>query len=145
MLSTGRGWSLGLSRSTAIAINEAAELASCGQSRALKANELAVRLGAEIGETLDILSSLGRAGLVEADGQQTGAYRLRREADQVSLLEIACAVAEPFRVCELDGEETGDARTPGDQPLAEVFQELNAEVVDLFRERKLSDVLVALA
>lgn len=145
MLSTGRGWSLGLSRSTAMAINEAAELASCGRSRALMANELAERLGAEIGETLDVLARLRRAGLVEADGQQAGAYRLRREADQVSLFEIACAVSEPFRVCELGGKEAGDAVTPGDQPLAEVFQELNAEVVDLFRERKLSDVLVALA
>lgn len=144
MLPIGRGWSLGLSRWTALAINEAAELATSGRNRVLTVEELAERTGAGMEETQDVLARLGEAGLVECDGGDSEAYRLRREADQVSLFEIASAVREPFHVCQLDGDGAADPEDASDELLATVFQSVNAEVVSLFKARKLSDVLVAL-
>jgi DNA-binding IscR family transcriptional regulator len=129
-------WSLGLSRATALAINEAAELAASGEGHSVSVGEVAERIGADLTETREVLTRLEQAGLVEVDASDPAAYRLCRGARDLSLFEIARAVDEPFEVCRFEGNGAAD-----DRPLASVFGQLNEEVIGLFKTRRLSELL----
>ncbi|MFW6162537.1 MAG: Rrf2 family transcriptional regulator [Planctomycetota bacterium] len=129
-------WSLGLSRATALAINEAAELAASDAGRGVSVGKVAERIGAEPAEAREVLARLEQAGLVEADEREGEAYRLCRGARELPLFEIARAVDEPFEVCRLEGNGAVD-----DKSLASVLGRVNEEVIDLFKERRLSELL----
>jgi DNA-binding IscR family transcriptional regulator len=129
------------SRSTVLATNGILALASAIGGRAMRAEAVAKKTGSDPGEMSGVLSRLEAAGIVERDGSGPGTYRLSRQPDALSLLDVAEAVGEPFDVCRF----LGDNGHPAPCLLEAVSRQVRADVVDLFRSRTVGQLMAARA
>ena len=134
-------WRLRFSPRTPLAINGAALLASEKNGKGVPASELAGKTGAVVGDLRAVLDELAGAGFVEPNVKGTGGYRWRRDPARVSLYEIASAVGERFDAhctCELGADSP---RRCNGCPFKAARRELQAEVIDLFKARKLNELI----
>jgi DNA-binding IscR family transcriptional regulator len=104
---------------------------------------MAHQTGASLGDASRVLDALKEAGLVEPDATHSGAFRWRRDPAGVSLYEIAEAVGERFQLCCWGKAEGFTGDRCADCPLECVCLRLKSEVIDLFRLRKLDELLPA--
>ena len=126
---------------TGVATNGLVALAMAGRAKPMAAAAVAERAGSDPDYTHQALLRLERAGLVEADAAQPGSFHLSRPPSEVSLLDVAQAMGEPFRVhCCLNGRAVGDASCEGCS-LRPVCMELRGDVVSLFRSRSIGDLV----
>lgn len=139
MIASGGLWRLEISERAITAINGAVALASEPKGGACEAGEIAAQTGAPVGELKAVFEQLRRAGLVEANGNGTVSWR--RDPAEVSLYEIAAAVGERFGVCC----SAKDAQAPAAKCSACVLNaatdDMKAQVVGLFKSRKLDHLL----
>ena len=145
MSTPAEGLPLGFAPRTALAVNEAAVLASERDGRALGARELARRTAAPLGEVCAVAGLLKEAGLVEANGRADGSFRWSRDPSLVSLYEIASAVGESFDVlCSPEANGGGNGLCRG-CPMARLVSSLRSEVIGLFKAKKLDELIAASA
>ena len=134
-------WCLRFSPRTPLAINGAALLASEKNGRGVPASELAGKTGAVVGDLRAVLDGLAGAGFVEPNVKGAGCYRWRRDPARVSLYEIACAVGERFDAHCTCGLGAASARRCKGCPFKAARRELQAEVIDLFKTKKLNQLI----
>ncbi len=89
-----------LSTTSKYAVRALVELARTAEGERVLGHDLAARAGLPANYLSKILVSLGRAGLVEATRGSAGGYRLRREPDEVTLLEVVELIEGPQRESE---------------------------------------------
>ncbi len=136
---TGAAWGISFSPRTELAINGAVALAS-RKRREVGAARVAREVGTAKASLSNVLNDLKRAGLIRWDGNGSAAWGRRRPAD-VSLYDIAAAVGERFRVrCHMKGSDAS-AGLCRRCPIKCLSKPLRSEVVQLFKARRLSDLM----
>ena len=140
---------LQLTRRGDYAVRAAIGLAKTGSTREFrKLREVATEMSIPLNYTQEILTLLMRAGLAEARAGKGGGYRLVKNPDDITLLEIVEAADGPLRLerCTLSGgpcnrEETVCAvHAYWEQANAAFVSSLSgrllSKVVDLDRKRR---------
>ena len=141
MRSIAAPWRVRFSPRTPLAINGAALLASERNRRGVPASELAGKTGAVVGDLRAVLEELASAGFVEPNVKGAGCYRWRRDPARVSLYEIACAVGERFDAHCTCGLGAASPRRCKGCPFRAARRELQAEVIELFKAKKLDELI----
>jgi DNA-binding IscR family transcriptional regulator len=130
---------VGFSRETVLATNGMLALASCEGAAAPDARSVAATTGGGVSETCQVLDRLERAGLVKVGRNGAAGFAMTRAPERVSLYEVARAVGETFACClecrEPDGAECANC------PLSGVCAELRDDVITLFKQRTIGDLL----
>jgi len=121
------------------AVRAAVELAACGETGPVKAEQIADAQGIPLNFLENILAELRRAGIVESRRGAAGGYLLGRPAAEVSLADVIRAVEGPLanvRGLSPDGlEYRGSA-----EPLRDVWVALRANVRGVLEQVSLADV-----
>ena len=126
---------------TSLAASGLVALASAGRDRPLEAAAVAEEAGAGVGQMQEALASLVRAGLVEADGDGSGPFRLSRTPGKISFYEIAEAVGERFHVFWCLNGRGLDTKSCRDCVFGRVCSEVKGDVVSVLRSRTVGDLV----
>ncbi len=109
-----RHYQMMLSTTTEYALRAIVELARCPEGKSCLGRDIAERTGVPSNYLSKILLDLKTRGLVTAIRGTGGGYRLRKEAEQISLMDIV-EIFDPVRArpsCLLDREDECSDETP---------------------------------
>ena len=106
----------------------------------LSASGLAERAGLEVTTVSKLLKPLAQAGLVDSFRGATGGYRLARDADAISLIEIVEAMEGPLAMteCSVHGGQCGIEKSCG---VRANWRRINDVVADALRSVTLAQML----
>ncbi|BCT92866.1 transcriptional regulator [Lysobacter helvus] len=115
-------------------------LAAAGPDTVLSAAELAERAGLEATTVAKLLKPLAQAGLVASFRGAHGGYRLAREANAISLIEIVEAMEGPLAMteCSLHADACGIEHSCG---VRANWRRINDVVADALRGVTLADLV----
>lgn len=141
MARTGQFRCLDFSPKTVLAINGAVALASEDNGHDVEASELAQRTAAPLREVRAVATLLRKAGLVQSNGRGMASLSWGRDPARVSLYDIAAAVGERFEVSQSCNHHRRSAVPRDRYPLDAFLMDLRSEVIDLFKARKLNELV----
>jgi len=111
------------------------------RSELVSARDLAVHFELPAGLVAKILQRLATAGMLESEQGVRGGYRLARDPDAISFLELSEAVEGPFRPAACDTDGAGSCERSDVCTVAGPVHTLSARIVDLLAQTKVGSLL----
>lgn len=107
----------------------------------VSARDLAGHFELPAGLVAKILQRLATAGMLESEQGVHGGYRLVRDPDAISFLELSEAVEGPLRPAACDSEGSGSCDRSDACTVAGPVHALSARIIDLLAETKVGSLL----
>jgi Rrf2 family protein len=132
---------LELTHRGAYAIRAVLTLAREHDGRVVPARAIAREMDIPVRFLPQVLGDLSRAGLVEARLGRAGGYRLTRDADRISLLEVIEAVEGDARrqTCVLTGRRCGASSEPCD--VHDIFSDAQVAILTRLADTTVADIV----
>ena len=139
MVGSGSSRFVSLSRETILATNGLVALARLATESADVA-KLARSAGASVREMRSVMGRLRRAGLIEAGSNGSAGFRLARQANAMSLYDVASAVGEDFRFCRCAPPRESTEADCVTCVLEGVSERVRADVISLLKSKTVAQL-----